>query len=161
MDRRKFDKTSFVHDNRLQVGGRFLWADVLEMPVRNYARRYEKVSAEELEWALRMGRGAIHAAIEDFYSEQYRKLTPQGYTVVRPSIWAAQLGSKSQTEGRDSQVYNPKGYKNGGTHFDKDEQHEIFWPHWEAVERVGFRPNVKKAADDAAWLLLRNDDYRD
>lgn len=161
MDRRKFNEVSFMHSNGLWIDGRVLWADVLRMPFRKKAQHYEKISPEDLEWVLRMGSVAIHTAIEDFYSEQYRKLTPKGYTVVRPSIWVAQLGSTKQTEGRDSQVYSPKGYRNGGTHFDKDEQHEIFWPHWEAVERAGFHPNVRKAMGGEAWLLLRNDDHRD
>ncbi len=161
-----FAETNFsvIHQNIFTDDGRTLWADVLKPPFRNYSTRFEKVSPDQLESILKVGRVGIHNAIEAFYLEQYTKLTPKGYTVVRPSIWVAQLGGPKQTDGRDSKVYTEKGYKNGGIHYDKDEQQEAFWPHWEAVEHAGFTPHVRSTYGGAAagaWLLLRNVPERD
>lgn len=155
MLRSETSELSIVNDNILQFGGRSLWADVLQIPEKR-ADMYEIVSPSRLHAILSAGRVAIHNTIETFYHQQYERLTPKGYTVVRPSIWVAQLGSNEQTDGRDSEVYTAKGYANGGVHFDKDEQHEVFWPHWDAVTRAGFTPHVR-GANSGAWLMLRND----
>lgn len=153
-------RASVVNQNIFTDDGRRLWADVLKIPFRKHIQNYEVVSADKLEAILSVAHLAIHNSIEDFYLEQYTKYTPKGYTVVRPSIWVAQLGSSSQTDGANSKVYSEKGYRNGGIHYDKDEQHEAFYPHWEAVENAGFTPHVR-GATAGAWLMLRNDDYRD
>jgi hypothetical protein len=157
-------RISVVHQNVLTDAGRKLWVDVLRPPFRNYTTRFEKVSPEELENVLKLGSVGIHNAIETFYSEQYARLHPKGCTVVRPSIWVAQLGATKQTDGANSEVYTEKGYKNGGIHYDKDEMHEEFGPHWEAIEQAGFTPHVRSTyggTTAGAWLLLRNVPDRD
>lgn len=154
------NRLEVVHDNTLQYEDRTLWADVLRLPFRGPKRNeFLAVSSTELETILRVGRSAVEYAIEAFYKEQYDRLRPQGYTVIRPSIWVAQLGNNRQTDGRDSQVYSEKGYANGGVHFDADEQHPIFFDHWRAVEQAGFVPHVRGSVN-GAWLMLRNDHER-
>lgn len=146
-----------VSDNMLTIDGNSLWADVLKKPLRK--AHFETITPPELERSLTLGKIAIYNAIEEFYSEQYRKLTPKGYTINRPSVWVAQLGTNRQTDGVNSKVYTDKGYANGGIHYDKDEQREEFWPFWEAVENTGFVPHVRGSMS-GAWLMLKTTDER-
>lgn len=152
------DHEALVNHNMLKVNEHSLWADVLKQP-RTKVVTHETVSPQELETLLRVGKIAIYNALEEFYSKQYRELTPKGYTINRPSLWVAQLGTSRQTDGVNSQVYSEKGYANGGIHYNKDEQKEEFWPHWDAVGRAGFVPHVR-GSDNGAWLALKTTDER-
>lgn len=151
------DRLATVDDNNLQYKGKILWADVLPIPYRGTKKdQYLCVSPTELETILRVGHTVVERAIEDFYHEQYARLAPKGYTVTRPSIWVAQLGSNRQTDTAASEVYSEAGYANGGVHWKVDEQKPEFEQHWLAVERAGFSPHVR-GSNDGAFLMLRND----
>lgn len=154
------NRLAVVYDNNLRYEDKTLWADVLPVPYHGKNRNeYLAVSPTELETILRVSQAVIERAIESFYDEQYARLTPKGYTVRRPSIWVAQLGSNSQTDTAAGKVYSDKGYENGGVHWDIDEQKPDFEQHWRAVERAGFYPHVR-GSNNGAFLMLRNDMYR-
>lgn len=144
--------TIALQSNRLLVEGKTLRADVLK------DSRSEKISVSslELEKVLLLGRTSLLNGIEDFYDNQVAK--NPGLTIVRPSIWTAQLGTTSQTDGRNSKVFTEKGYNNGGIIQEPDELQPSFHGHWNAVKEAGFLPEVRRASgpkDGGSWLLLR------
>ena len=148
-----------LQSNFLRVNRRELWADVLERPAGN---KKELVDAARLEQILKLGRVTILAGIEEFYVNMQAQTESD---VQRPSIWTAHLGSLAQADGRDSQVFTPAGYDNGGVIRSIDEIQDIFHPYWVAIEAAGFIPEVRRTLrksggsyerDSGAWLLLRD-----
>ncbi len=135
----------------LRVGNRSLRADVL--PRKD---GFEHVDPEALEGVLLMGRRAIVSALDEIYAQS--KARHPDLTVVRGSIWTAQLGNAGETDGRNSRVYSQAGYDNGGIHYSKYEQKPAFWDYWEAIEHAGFYPEVRGASgsNGGAWLCLRD-----
>jgi len=141
-----------LRSNWLTVDRNTLRADVL----KDSRNERTTISAEELEAILLLGRTSILNGIEDFYDEQRAK-TPD-LTVVRPSIWTAQLGNTRQTEGVNSKVFTKQGYDNGGVLTSFREVRENFHGYWDAVEQAGFLPEVRRTSggrDGGSWLLLR------
>lgn len=144
--------TIALQSNWLTVNHGTLWADVLRSP------RAEKISVspEALETVLLLGRRTILQGTEEFYHEQVAK--NPGFTIARPAIWTAQLGTTVQTEGRDSQVLTEKGYANGGIIQASDEIQPAFRAHWDAIVSAGFVPEVRQTttrAHGGSWLSLR------
>ena len=94
--------------------------------------------------------------IETFYAEQVRK-NPDA-TVVRPSIWTAQLGTTRQTDGAASKVLTEQGQANGGVNTNIHEIQPAFHNHWNTIKEAGFVPEVRRTStkkDGGSWLLLR------
>jgi hypothetical protein len=141
-----------LRSNWLTVNNNTLRADVL----KNSKSERTPVSPEELESVLLSGRRAILQGIEEFYEQQVINYPDR--TVVRPSIWTAQLGTRTQTDVRNSRVFTEKGYANGGVNSSADEIQGRFLGHWRAVESAGFLPEVRRTTgghDGGSWLLLR------
>jgi hypothetical protein len=141
-----------LRSNWLTVNDATLRADVL----KNSQSERLTVSAEELQTVLLLGRTSLLQGIEDFYEDQVNK--NPGATIVRPSIWTAQLGTTAQTDGRNSKVFTEKGYANGGVIQSSDEIQPGFHGHWNAVKEAGFLPEVRRTSgkqDGGSWLLLR------
>jgi hypothetical protein len=141
-----------LRSNRLLVNDKALRADVLK------DARSEKiaVSPSELERVLLLGRVSLLQGIEDFYENQVIK--NPSLTIVRPSVWTAQLGTTAQTDGRDSKVFTEKGYANGGVIQLFDEIQPRFHGYWTAITNTGFLPEVRRTSgkqDGGSWLLLR------
>jgi hypothetical protein len=140
-----------LRSNRLFVNEKALRADVLQDAKSDKIA----VSPSELERVLVLGRESLLQGIEDFYDDQVKSLGPM---IIRPSIWTAQLGTTTQTDGRDSEVFTEKGYSNGGIVQSPDEIQPGFHGHWNAVREAGFLPEVRRASgkqDGGSWLLLR------
>lgn len=147
-----------LHQNWLRVNDQSLWADVLKQG------RDDKleISATELERVLKLGRQAIVAGIEEIYS--LTKIKNPTLTVERPSVFTAQLGMPRQSDGSNSRVFTQKGYANGGNILERDEIQDKFHPHWDAVIKAGFVPEVRRTSgvrDGGAWLLLRKPTFDD
>jgi len=154
MTERAFTENSTVslRSNWLSVDGYALRANVLK------DSRSEKtdVSPEQVTSMLLLGRQSILQGIEEFYDVQIIK--NPSLTIVRPSIWTAQLGTTLQTDGRNSQVFTERGYANGGVNTSVDEIRPQFHDHWNAVKEAGFLPEVRRGSggpNGGSWLLLR------
>lgn len=161
------ERLSIINDNNLRYDGKILWADVLPIPYRSARKaEYMSISPADLEIMLHYGEAFVRAALQNFYCKQKAALEPKGYTVERPSLFVAKLGSSNQTDGQASDVYSAMGYANGGIHWNIDEQHPAFASHWHAVENAGFYPHVrgtispKRLGDGGAFLMLRDIDER-
>lgn len=147
-----------LRSNRLLVNDRALRADIL----RDTKSEKITVSSLELERVLLLGRASILQGIEDFYEDQVNN--NPSTTVVRPSIWTAQLGTTVQTDGRNSRVFTEKGYANGGVIQSPDEIRPGFHNHWHAVTNTGFLPEVRRTSsgqNGGSWLLLRKPSLSD
>lgn len=141
-----------LRSNRLTVNRHTLCADVL----KNLAIEKLAVSADDLEKILLLGRRSILQGVEEFYEQQVIK-NPAA-TVSRPSIWTAQLGNTTQTDGQKSKVITEQGYANRGVIASMDEIHSRFHPYWTSVRQAGFLPEVRRSTgkqDGGSWLLLR------
>jgi len=146
------ESTIDFQSNWLTVDGSLLRADVL----RSSRSDRLSVSAEELGRVLLPGRRAILTTIEDFYQTQI--FAHPDSTIVRPSLWTAQLGTTTQTDGKQSKVFTNEGYNNGGIIQTVEEINPSFHEHWNAVKQAGFLPEVRrvsKGQQGGAWLLLR------
>jgi hypothetical protein len=141
-----------LQSNWLTVNGSPLRADILP----NANSEKIPVSAVSLEAVLLLGRRSILQGIEEFYEQQVA-MHP-GAAIAKPSVWAAQLGTTRQTDGRNGRVFTEKGYANGGVNTSIGEIQPRFHGHWDAVRDAGFLPEVRRTSDGqdgGAWLLLR------
>ena len=157
------DELSVVYNNNLRHEGRTLWANVLAIPYCSVQRnKYKPVSPEELKRILELGHAFIELTIQDLYEKQRAMLEPSSYIAECPSISIMQLGSASQTDGKNSEVYSAEGSMNGKIHRQVCEQQPAFTAYWNVVEEAGFFPHVmsrlcttKLASDDGAYLMLQ------
>lgn len=115
--RRQTEK--FRSNQAFNVEGSPLRTTVLDIPDSIEV----SVFPDEFEQILSLGRTSI--AIASFYR-----------------LWVIRLGNTDQTDGSNSQVYTPLGYKNGGVHESIDELQDPFHAYWRAIEAVGFKPET-------------------
>ncbi|HET8690382.1 MAG TPA: hypothetical protein VFL81_03010 [Candidatus Saccharimonadales bacterium] len=105
----------------------------------------KEASPDELSEVLELGRTAIINGIESSY-EQTKTKNP-GAIVKRPSILSLVLTNKARTEQQKAEFLSRYGLMNRtGLYRHRVEVTEQTEPYWSAVERSGFKPEVRATA---------------
>jgi hypothetical protein len=139
----------------LKTNRQNLRADVIPTNVKSF----RSISSENFTGIIsaRINREVINSYIDTTRNAQLQ--AKPSYTIGQPFIYAAQLGTSKEAEGRTtSQVFTEEGWLSASPRVRHDQLREGFVGHWNAVRMAGYVPEVQRLdyiRRDGQWLTLR------